>query len=391
MSDVVYSPARTYGRGFLLALYSSPLSVKPSAEVVDRLHESGLWTKRLCLRRTRRPTRGAWLRPYRHCRGSRACRRQLAKSPVLLARENGAFILVSVSINPPLFNIRSAGDTPAKNRPRQLVDVQRAPPSCVFGCLNVRSIGGKFDDIMELQRDRAIDVFCMVETWHDPESVAIRRLRSSGYSVVDRPRPRDSTDTLSVNHGGVAVVVKPGVRLYPVALALGRCPTTFEVIAARVTVGPNSYVVVVIYRPGSDDVTSTFFDELSNLLDRVVTTNDALFIVGDLNVHLERSADVHAQRLRDLLGYYDLDVRNTESTHNLGGQLDVVVSRRDEPCTPVTTYDAGLSDHKLLTWSVDGGRATTPATTVDFRPWRTVSIDDLRAALAASPLGNPDQ
>ena len=337
MSVVVSSPRRTYGRGFLLAQYSSPLSTEPSPEAADRLREVGLWTKRLCLCRTR--SRGAWLRPYR---GSRAGRRQRAKRRVLHARENGAFVPVSVSIRSrqPL-NVRSAGGASAK-RPRQLIAVERQPepppPQCTFGCLNVRSLCGKVDDILELQRDRAIDVFCMVETWHDPESVAICRLRSTGHSVVDRPRPRVSTDTLSVNHGGVAVVGKPGVRL--TSVALGPCPATFEVTAARATIGSKSYVVVVIYRPGSEDVTQTFFDDLSDLLDQVVTTNDVLFIVGDLNIHLERPADAHAQRLRELLGCYGLDVCNTEPTHDLGGQLDVVVSRRDELCPVVTTYDA---------------------------------------------------
>ena len=131
------------------------------------------------------------------------------------------------------------------------------------------------------------------------------------------------------------MVAKPGVRLSSVAL--GACPTSFEVTAARVTVGVKPYTVVVIYRPGSDDVTQTFFDELSDLLDRVVITNDELFIVGDLNVHLERPDDVDAQRLRDLLECYDLEVRNSEPTHNLGGQLDVVVSRCGGSCSAVTT------------------------------------------------------
>ena len=96
-------------------------------------------------------------------------------------------------------------------------------------------------------------------------------------------------------------------------------------------------------------------------------------------------------RLRDLLECYDLEVRNSEPTHNLGGQLDVVVSRRDGSCSAVTTYDAGVSDHQLLTWSVDGSRAVAPATTVDFRPWRTVNVDEFRAALTATPLCDADQ
>jgi len=57
----------------------------------------------------------------------------------------------------------------------------------------------------------------------------------------------------------------------------------------------------------------------------------------------------------------------------------------------VTTYDAGLYDHKLLTWSIDCSRAHAAATTVDFRPWRSVNMDVFQAALTASPLDDPDQ
>jgi len=47
---------------------------------------------------------------------------------------------------------------------------------------------------------------------------------------------------------------------------------------------------------------------------------------------------------------------------SIGGQLDVVVSRRDESCPVVTTNEAGLSDHTILNRPVqqidDGGRRT---------------------------------
>jgi hypothetical protein len=87
-----------------------------------------------------------------------------------------------------------------------------------FGCLNIRSIASKLDDLLELRRDRAVDVFCLVETWHDPDSVAFRRLRADGFSVVDRPRPRSASANLSPNHGGVAIVSVPGVHLAPVPI-----------------------------------------------------------------------------------------------------------------------------------------------------------------------------
>ena len=73
-------------------------------------------------------------------------------------------------------------------------------------------------------------------------------------------------------------------------------------------------------------VTSSFFDELSELLDWVATVNDALFVVGDFNIRLDRPDDVHTQCLRNLLECYDLTVRNTGPTHEHGCQLDVVVT-----------------------------------------------------------------
>ena len=65
---------------------------------------------------------------------------------------------------------------------------------------------------MELLRDRKIDVCCLVETRHDTDSVAIGRLRTSGFQVVDRLRPRISGD-ISTNHGGIAVVVSASIHV----------------------------------------------------------------------------------------------------------------------------------------------------------------------------------
>jgi len=78
--------------------------------------------------------------------------------------------------------------------------------SAVIGCLNVRSLLRKYDDVIEVCHDRRIDLLCLTETWHDADSAVLGRLRRAGYNVVDRPRPRAADDDLSVNHGGVLVM-----------------------------------------------------------------------------------------------------------------------------------------------------------------------------------------
>ena len=76
-----------------------------------------------------------------------------------------------------------------------------------YGCLNIRQLNNKLDDLLEVRRYMAIDVMCLVETWHDVDSINFSRLRMSGYQVVDRPRPRAADDlSLSTNHGGVTIV-----------------------------------------------------------------------------------------------------------------------------------------------------------------------------------------
>jgi hypothetical protein len=131
-----------------------------------------------------------------------------------------------------------------------------------FGLLNIRSIVNKLDDLLEVLRDRSIDVLCLVETWHDVDTATFRRLLKDGYQVVDSPRPRTSrVGDLATNHGGVALVAASGVGLAPVTV-VDYIPTSFEITCARLTSGFFSGIVV-IYRPGSAAVQSTFFDEFS--------------------------------------------------------------------------------------------------------------------------------
>jgi len=66
-----------------------------------------------------------------------------------------------------------------------------------------------------------------------------------------------------------------------------------------VTSASSSCVAVVIYRTGA--VTSTFFAELSDILDRVSTLIEPIYIVGDINIHLDRPDDPDTVKFNDIL------------------------------------------------------------------------------------------
>ena len=94
----------------------------------------------------------------------------------------------------------------------------------VFASFSVRSLVNKVDDLVEVRRDESVDVLFPVETRHDADSVCVPRLRSEGFQVADRPRPRPpfAPASMAVNHGGVVVAASP-VKLSP--LDLGLLPT----------------------------------------------------------------------------------------------------------------------------------------------------------------------
>jgi len=137
-----------------------------------------------------------------------------------------------------------------------------------FGCLNIRLLLNKFDDVVELCHNHHIDLLCLTKTWHDADSAILSRLHCAGFNVVDRPRPR-AVDDLSVNHGGVAVVATADVVRSPIATK--DQPATFESVCFRAVPGHLAVIIVVLYRPGSDAVQQMFFDKLVTLLDRVAT------------------------------------------------------------------------------------------------------------------------
>ena len=342
-----------YGRGELLSLYDA--AAVPAADVARRVRALGLWTtcRLRCIGRKRR-----FVRPSS-------------------SNNRNAFMCC--------YRGRRAGVVLPKR-----VDRHSKPKAAnvVFGCINIRSLANKVDDLLEVCRDHHIDVLFLTETWHDADSVCLRHLAARGYQVAHRPRPRLRDDVMLTNHGGVAAIAAPGVRLS--TLDLGVRPRTFELIGVRVGVGSSSCIAVTIYRPGSEAVTSAFLDEMSDMLDRLATFVEPVYIVGDANVHFEKPTLPPACRLIDDLAMHGLVNCVTTATHDRDGALDIVVSRVDLPLPLVTVLDVGLSDHGMLRWSAPFTRPQPVYTKVTSRPWSQLNVDRFRAEISASALCSPD-
>jgi len=58
---------------------------------------------------------------------------------------------------------------------------------------------------------------------------------------------------------------------------------------------------------------------LADLLDAVATPAEPVYLVGDLNIRLDRADDAYAVRLVDLFGGYGLNIQVPVPSHQLGG------------------------------------------------------------------------
>jgi hypothetical protein len=392
-----------YDRGSLLSLYSTN---SPHLFIADRVRSLGLWS--VCRfhyagsRSRDQPSRlrlhgakiGVWLQPYRGYRGG-SRHRHHRPTPVLRAVDSGAYVATS----------KRAPSNPAVNKhlmaiPRRLIRVNCAFKELVFGCLNIRSLHNKLDDFLEVRRQCSLDVVCLSETWYDADSVCVRRLRASGYQVADRPRPHPSSEirTMGTNHGGVLVATVLGIRLSSVTSATVAITavTSFEAICVRVSTGSFNCVVLAIYRTGSEEVTASFFDELADVLDRIAVLREPIFVAGDVNICLDRPDDQNTCHLLNLFDCYGFVVYVAGvPTHDSGGSIDIVALR--SACSDpiflaggpvVSVLDPGLSDHRLLRWSVAADIPPHPQHSTFA--WRQLSVDDFIREVQASALCRPE-
>jgi len=272
--------------------------------------------------------------------------------------------------------------------------VNLPPRQLKFGTFNVCSLRNKVDGVQDILTDYDVDILCLTETWHeDIDDVPLRRLRTAGYQVLERARPppsklAETANTVDyINHGGVAIVAPTNIKVIKQPTQFE--PTTFEVLCAKLSSCGASCMIAVIYRPGSDAKTEQFFTEFDKLLGYMSSFSSPFIITGDLNIRFDRPDDPATLRICDLLNAYGMSQHVDQSTHRLGGTLDVIITSND--CLPVSTDvdDPGLSDHNLVRWIFNLRTSSEPVYQErERRAWSTFDLESFRAALMRSDLHN---
>ena len=166
-----------YDRDWLLSVH---VLNAPTITVQRRIRDLGLWT--VCRLIDYRRSHVSYLRRDRGQRAGRPRR----PVPALRPACNGAFF-VSCQSARRVMNGHTKSRTLTQLRHCSSADSSSAANQLDLALLNILSLANKVDDLLEIRRDRSIDVLCLVEKWHgiDTDAVGIRCLRADGFQVFD--------------------------------------------------------------------------------------------------------------------------------------------------------------------------------------------------------------
>ena len=182
--------------------------------------------------------------------------------------------------------------------------------------------------IQQLRSATGTHVLCLTEMWHeDSDAISIKKLHANDLQVLEhsKPIPKSAkTDCISfINHSSVDIVAPTNVKLEKVPLIY--VPKSFEHLCTHITSRGASYVGVLLYRPGSQPVSTLFFEKLKVIL--VAKLSIPIIIVcGDTNVRLDQQEDIWTICFTDLLTSFGRKQRINHLTHDQNGILDVVIT-----------------------------------------------------------------
>ena len=178
------------------------------------------------------------------------------------------------------------------------------------------------------------------------------------------------------HHGGICLPYASRYGTRAVSLPAYK---TFEMLVVYSHGASLNLLVVVIYRRSSITISSTFFDQFDDALERTVTFSSAIAIVGDINIHLDVVNDPNTIKFLHSLDDHDLMQHVVGPTHRDGHTLDVLIMRSNTIAPALVVKEPTLfgSEHSFISAMLDlhYDDDKPVAKAIQRRPWRDFNHD----------------
>ena len=327
--------------------------LQPSDQAMDRIHSLGI----------------ARTKPWspsntRGCRGGRNKTRKI--KTVISNRSRYSFSQCTVNHN----NLISV--------PLQPLAVTKSKVNCTVSLVNTRSVRNKTSELMDCAIDSHSDICVLTETWlTNLDNVPRAALKQHGFNF------QDFTRQSARRGGGTGILYKDSLRVSKQACGENN---SFEYSEWLVTSANNRVKLCVIYRPPySEDhpvSVQSFFTEFEDYLESIVLSNEPICIMGDFNIHMDKSTCPDQHKLMDILNSFGLIQHVNIPTHQSGHTLDLIITRNSDDIILSNPYSGDyISDHCFITTQLTFPKPGSCQKLVQYRKLKSMDLDSFKLDL----------
>jgi len=117
------------------------------------------------------------------------------------------------------------------------------------------------------------------------------------------------------------------------------------------TTDDGHFILLGIYRPGSQALSVASYEKFSAVLERLVVQSSLVVICSDFNIHVDQSDDTYAEQFGQLLQSFGLAQYMKEPAHAVEHTSDLVITKNDTEITNLHVSDM-VSDHAPVQFSL---------------------------------------
>ena len=150
---------------------------------------------------------------------------------------------------------------------RPIWSLSQRPPK--IGCLNIRGLLNKIDEMRTIVTECNFDIMGICETFLD-DNVADNEICIEGYTTVKKNRNRHG--------GGVMLYIKEGIQYNEITNLAG---SEVESVWANIQCDKQQLALGIMYRPPSSN--HAYLKSMLDQIDNVYSYNENVMLMGDLN------------------------------------------------------------------------------------------------------------
>ncbi len=249
---------------------------------------------------------------------------------------------------------------------------------------NVQSIREKSAAVSDLVTSKQLDVLAITETWLTPDETdsSIADITPTGYNFFHRPRQERTSSGAWRTGGGAGLLISDKFKAYAHSIPTY---TSFDAICTEIRSSSFSGYVVSLYRP--QGCATLFLTDLQELLTCLHPLSSDLYILGDFNLHLNKSS-TDTSSFNDIMKMFDLKQHVNFPTHiTAGNWLDVFITRDSFDAVKRVFPSDSVADHCTVIGELTHKVQTTkPKQKITYRAINKINIDAFKDDILNSDL-----